>query len=209
MQERSSILNRIMKRIIAAVVLLFVMNAVSAQEETSAQTKGFKKENVFVGGGVNVGLSSGTFQIGVLPEVGYSVAQWLDAGLAFNINYFSIKPEYNYNVKQHTVSYGAGVFTRIYPVKFLFLQLQPELNWLTTKETDLNTGITGKYAENSSSVLGGIGYTNRIVGRSSFYVVLMMDLTKDINSPYRDYNGNADPVFRTGFNIYLHSNRNK
>jgi hypothetical protein len=199
-----------MKRIFAAIVLLFAITSVFAQEETLPENKGFKKERVFIGGGINVGFSSGTFQIGALPEIGYSVTNWLDAGLAFSANYYSIKPEYHPQyVKENSFSYGAGIFTRLYPVKFLFLQLQPELNWSSIKQTSPVTGVSGKYKFNSSSVLGGIGYSQRVVGQSNFYLLLMMDLMRDINSPYRDASGNADPIFRTGFNIYLHSNRNK
>jgi hypothetical protein len=199
-----------MKRIFAAVALLFIVISVSAQEEeTVPETKGFKKERVFFGGGINVGFSSGTFQIGVLPEVGYSVTNWLDAGLAFSANYYSIKPDFNFGVRQNTFAYGAGVFTRLYPVKFLFLQVQPELNWSSTKLTDPSTGNSGKYNYNSTSLLGGIGYSQRVIGQSNFYVLLMMDLMRDINSPYLDASGNPDPIFRTGFNIYLRSNRNR
>ena len=174
-------------------------------------THGFKKENIFIGGGLNLGFISNTFSIGLNPEVGYSVAQWLDAGLGFNINYASQRADfyYNGNIRQRNFSYGGGPFVRLYPVRFLFVQGQLEENWSKLNFKDYNTDLTGKYSYNSTSFLAGIGYTQRIIGQSSFYTLIAMDLMRDINSPYRDYNNSAIPIIRAGFDFYLRPSRKK
>jgi hypothetical protein len=203
------------KILIIAIAIVFVNN-LSAQRTVPTYTddegvKGFRKENIFIGGGLNLGFASNTFAVGLNPEIGYSVAQWLDAGLGFNINYASQRadPFYNNNVRQRNFSYGGGPFVRLYPVRFLFIQGQLEENWTTINVKDYNYGQTGKYKYNATSFIAGVGYTQRIIGQSSFYTLIAMDLMRDINSPYRDYNNAAIPIIRAGFDFYLRPKRKR
>ncbi|MGI8950450.1 MAG: hypothetical protein ACR2FN_02585 [Chitinophagaceae bacterium] len=174
-------------------------------------SKGFKKENVFIGGSLSVGFASDIFSVGGNPEIGYSIAQWLDAGIAINLNYSSERadPYYNYNVRTRSFNYGGGIFIRAYPVRFLFLELQPEENWIHQTQKDFNSGLQGSITVNSTSLIGGIGYTQRIVGQASFYTLIGIDLLNNIYSPYRDYNGAVVPIIRAGFDFYLHPSRRK
>ncbi len=173
--------------------------------------KGFKKENIFIGGGITLGFASNTFQIGASPEIGYSVAQWLDAGLGLNFNYASqsADPYYNGNVRYRNFNYGGGPFVRLFPLRFLFAQAQLEENWIKVNAKDYNTGISGENTYKSTSFIAGVGYTQRIVGQSSFYTMIGIDLMRDPNSPYRDYNNAAIPIIRAGFNFYLRPSRRK
>src|SRR3954470_21131054 len=90
--------------------------APSSDDASDEGKKGFKKENIFIGGGITLGFASNTFQIGGTPEMGYSIAQWLDAGLGFNVNYASQKADpdyyYNANTRYHSFNYGGGPFVR-------------------------------------------------------------------------------------------------
>lgn len=175
------------------------------------QPQGFKKENIFIGGGINLGFASNTFQAGISPEIGYTIAPWLDAGLGLNLNYYSERadPYYNDNVRYHNLNYGGGPFVRVYPVRFLFLQTQFEANWIKVNAKDYYTGYTTEGTFSSTSLIGGIGYTQRFVGQSSYYFLVGMDLLNDANSPYKDYNGSAIPIVRAGFNFYLRPSQKK
>ena len=169
--------------------------------------KGFRKENIFLGGSLALGYASYTFNIGATPEIGYTIAPWLDAGLAFNINYQTVSPNYyNGNTGVKTFNYGGGPFVRLYPINFLFLQGQFERNWLD-QNVDYGGGSKQSFKYQANSLLAGIGYSQRIIGQSSFYTVLMIDLMTDRNSPYRDYNNAAIPILRAGFNFYLRPSR--
>ncbi|MBS1729256.1 MAG: hypothetical protein JSS67_00615 [Bacteroidetes bacterium] len=171
---------------------------------TSTETsKGFQKENIFLGGGLNLGFGTGSFGVGLNPEVGYSIANWMDAGIAINASYQSINADYNYGYSQKSFNYGAGIFTRIYPIQFLFLQIQPEHNWSNNTLKDPSTNFSQKINFQSNSLLAGIGYANRIVGQGNFYTVIMIDLMSDLHSPYRDGYNHILPVIRAGFNFYL------
>ena len=202
------------KFLLSLLSFLFITAAFSQytpDDNSDDQPKGFRKENIFIGGGLNLGFISNIFQIGVSPEIGYSVAEWLDAGVGFNLNYSSERadPYYNGNVRYRNFNYGGGPFVRIYPIHFLFVQGQFEANWIKVNAKDYNTGYINEGTFGSTSLIGGIGYTQRIIGQSSYYFMVGMDLLNDINSPYRDYNGTAIPIVRGGFNIYLRPSRKK
>lgn len=165
-----------------------------------------------MGGSLSLGFGTGYFNIGGNPEIGYSFSEWIDAGIAFNLSYYSTK-YYDYNgysnSTQKSFNYGGGVFARVFPIRNLFLQVQPEYNWSHYTLTDNSTGTSQKstLTVSAPSILAGIGYAQRIVGQSSFYTVLMFDVNKDPNSPYRNYDGSFIPIIRAGFNIYLHPSR--
>ena len=170
---------------------------------------GFLKQNLFLGGSLGLGFGTDQFNIGVNPEIGYSLFRWLDAGVVLNFNYNSISADptgfYNPDVSEKQFVYGGGVFGRAFVLPFLFLTAQPEVNWISTTENYEGTG-GGTYKSNTSagSLLLGAGYSRRIIGQSSFYFALMFDVAGSPNSPYNDIYGHPLPVIRAGFDIYLH-----
>jgi hypothetical protein len=187
--------------------------APSPDDASDEGKKGFKKENIFIGGGITLGFASNTFQIGGTPEMGYSIAQWLDAGLGLNVNYASQKADpdyyYNANTRYHSFSYGGGPFVRLFPVRFLFLQAQLEQNWIKINTKNYSANYTDETTYQSTSLIAAIGYGQRLIGQSSFYTMIGLDLMRDPNSPYRDYNNAAIPIIRAGFDFYLRPSRRK
>ncbi len=169
-------------------------------------------DRVFVGGSIAAGFASYTFNVGANPEVGYSIAEWLDAGMVFNINYTSQRADpyyiYNQNTRYRAFNYGAGVFARIYPVRFLFVQLQPEQNWIHYSAKDYDNNLSSSSTVSASSFIAGIGYTQRTVGEGSYFFMIGLDLLNNLNSPYRDSYSHANiPIIRAGFDFYLHSKK--
>lgn len=167
---------------------------------------GFRKENLFLGGSLALGFGSYQFNVGASPEIGYSLNEWLDAGVVVNFNYNSIKadPYYDNNVRYRTFNYGAGVFGRAYVLPFLFLTAQPEYNWIKQNAKDMTYGETANFNTSAGSLLLGAGYGQRVIGQANFYIALMFDVAGSKNSPYNNFNGSPLPVIRGGFNIYLH-----
>jgi hypothetical protein len=169
---------------------------------------GFKKQNLFLGGSLGLGFGSYNFNIGVNPELGYSLNKWLDVGAVVNFNYNSMRADQNYmynaNISSKQFTYGGGVFGRAYVLPFLFLTAQPEFNWTSITEKDMSSEVQYRYDANAPSLLLGIGYGQRVVGQSGFYIALMFDAISNKNSPYNDVNGHPLPVLRAGFDFYLH-----
>ena len=198
------------------VLVLLVLGAAnnciaqsSSNEIDSIQHYGFDKHKLFAGGSLNLGYGGGsvsTFAIGALPEVGYSLREWLDLGVAFNINYYSGSEYagdsyYSPIPGYKATSYGAGIFARLHPIEDYFIQVQPEIDNYSIKQT--LSGITQKYFHTSTSYLVGIGWGRRIIGESSFFTTLMIDLGNEKNTPYKDAQGNVIPIIRTGLNFYF------
>jgi Autotransporter beta-domain len=180
------------------------INTYSGDDESFGN--GFKREHLFIGGNLGLGFGSYSFNAGISPEIGYSFAQWLDAGVLVNLNYNSIRADVNYNnnTRQRSFNYGAGVFARVYPLSFLFLQAGTEYNWIDYNLKYIPTGESASYKTNALSLLAGIGYGQRIVGRNNFHIAIMIDLLNNPQSPYRDGNGVVLPIIKTGFDFYLH-----
>lgn len=197
-----------MKKILL-LSLLFI-SAVSFAQDEKEKKKGYDPTNVFTGGSVSFSLSGGyyrSFLAGIHPHFGYTFAKWIDAAGVVNFEYYSQRDEFNN--KYHNTTYGIGAFTRIYPVQFLFIQAEPEYNFIALKY--LPTGsLSQKSNVSAPSLLLGAGYTSARSDKNSFaYLSLLFDVIKDINSPYVDGNGNILPVIRAGINIGLNRNRKR
>ncbi|MCW3113204.1 MAG: hypothetical protein JWR18_1600 [Segetibacter sp.] len=195
-----------MKQLFIVLSLISLTVSSFAQEEEEEKTHKFRRDNIFIGGAFGLGLSSGGFSAGVNPEIGYSITNWLDAGFSTNFNYNSYSAEYNNGYRQRSFNYGAGMFARVFPIKSVFLQVLPEYNRMNTTVKDMRASYPGdevKYKQEAPSLLLGIGYASREVGRSSFYTVIMMDAGNNENSPYIGYMGTKQPILRTGFTFYL------
>jgi hypothetical protein len=196
---------------LAVIVLMCTTYTLSAQETKAdeEESKGFRKENLFTGGSVSLSLGSGRFVGGLNPVLGYSITRWLDGGVVINYTYASAKSyqAFNDKLKQHV--YGGGVFTRIFPVKFIFLQGQAEYNFSNVRYTS-SLGVVEKYDDDGKSFLVGGGYTT---GRDPdaknpyFYVSILFDIGGDASSPYVDESGDPEPIYRAGINIPLFQGR--
>jgi hypothetical protein len=178
-------------------------------ENTEVKKSGFQKDKLFTGGSANVGFSSGSTMLGITPQLGYSLTNWLDAGITFNLNYISQRDYYSENKIRQT-TYGPGAFFRIFPVNFLFATAQYEYNMIHQKQISPNFP-TEKNSVNANSFLVGGGYAGgrERGGNSYYYISIMWDLYGDKYSPYVDNLGRSTPVIRAGYNIGLFQNRNK
>ena len=166
-------------------------------------------ENYFVGGSISFGLGgyNHEFVAGVHPHFGYILAKWIDVALALNFEYSSASDAY-YN-KYHTTTYGLGAFTRIYPVHFLFIQAEPEYNFIALKYIP-DQGDVQRLKVEAPSLLLGAGFVTEREDKNTFsYISVLLDVLKDPNSPYIDVNGSFIPVIRAGLNIGLRQKRKK
>jgi hypothetical protein len=191
-------------------------------QDDEENEKGFKKENLFTGGSVTFSFFNGQTLLGANPLFGYKLTDWADAGLAFNFLYSSARDYNEFNDKIRQTVYGPGVFTRLYPVSFLFVQGQFEHNFSTLKYIPAPGSIfytNAKSKSGANSLLLGAGFAQGRVGGSNtfYYISVLFDVLKNINSPYVNvtYNPNnpaqrritMTPVIRAGFNIGLFQGR--
>lgn len=192
-------------------------------EAQDNEEKGFKKENLFTGGSITVSFFNGQTLLGANPIFGYKLSDWVDAGLAFNFLYSGARDYYEFDDKIRQTVYGPGVFARLYPVKFLFVQGQFEHNFSTLKYIPAPAGnyIADKIKTGANSFLVGGGFAQgREKGSTSFfYISILFDVIKNINSPYVNVTYNPDnpsqqriemaPIIRAGVNIGLFQGRHR
>ncbi len=208
-----------MKQIILSMVLLgAITTSIFAQDEKEEQDKGFKKENLFTGGSITASFYTGGAILGVNPVFGYKLANWVDAGIAFNYTYQGARDNYVFNDKIRQNVYGPGAFVRLYPVRFFFLQGQFEHNFTHEKYID-DIGNVTKWQTDANSLLlgGGIAEGRQPGSNTFFYISLLVDVLKDQYSPYVNnvYDGSGNllrtdlvPIIRAGVNIALFQGKN-
>lgn len=192
------------KLIILTAAFLSITTTIFAQEQKEKTV--YEPSDWFTGGSVSLGIGNGSFNAGLHPHFGYTAAKWIDFGSVVNFEYQSQRD--GYNNKYRTTVYGLGAFTRIFPIHFLFIQAQPEYNFIAQKYIPYNAGATYKQTLHATSVLVGGGYTTSRSGKNSFtYLSILVDIVKDVNSPYVDGYGNLLPIIRAGINIGLNRKR--
>lgn len=170
------------------MAVLYVGTAFSQDEDSVAtkpkpvEKKGFKKENIFVGGNLGVQFGSYTF-VNVSPQVGYHFNKYFEAGAGVNLQYVSQKYEDQFGndfYKQSNYVFGGNLFARVFPVRPVFIQIQPEYNWINARLKYYNSNYpTEKYTAHTPSLLLGLGGSFEGV-----LVSLMYDVLQKPASPY-------------------------
>jgi hypothetical protein len=195
-----------MKKLILSLLLFSTTTTfLFAQDEKEEKPKGFK-ENLFTGGSISLAFYNSTFLVGGSPVFGYSIANWIDAGIVINYNYTSYRDVNTFDDKLHQSVYGGGVFTKLYPVRFLFAQAQFEHNFIRQKYILPGGGPTSTVTDNANSFLIGAGYTTGRFGKGGppfFYLAVLFDVSGNVNSPYTDGAGRTIPIIRGGIQVPL------
>jgi len=196
-----------MKKIITTALLVtLVLSGFAQSEEDSSEEKtgGFKKEYLFSGGSINLSFFSGVTVLGASPQLGYSVAKWLDAGVLFGYTYSSERDPYN-NDKYRQQIIGPGAFIRLFPINFLYASVEFQHNFILQTYVPGSGGPSSSYKVDANSLLVGAGYTSGRSYRNSpyYYFSVSVDLINNKNSPYTDRYNNLLPVVLAGFNIPL------
>ena len=125
-------------------ICLYAQDSVRVKEQQ--EPKKFDRSRLFVGG--NFGLSFGNYTwINISPQVGYRFSEYFAAGIGINGQYS--KEKTNYSSYSTTSTYGVAgmnLFGRFYPIRQVFAQLQPELNyiWGTYDNGNSKSSLNGK-----------------------------------------------------------------
>jgi hypothetical protein len=205
-----------MKKVVIFFAILSSFRSVQAQddERNSDEKKGgFKKENMFVGGNINLGFSNSSTVLGISPYVGYSINKYLDVAFSANVSYTSIRDYNEFGDKIRQTIYGPGAFVRVFPFRFVFAQAQYEFNFINYRYIPANNSqiyLPSRERLNASSLLIGGGYAGgrEGTGSSFYYFSVMWDVSRSTNSPYVDELRRALPVLRAGYNIALFQGKN-
>lgn len=149
-----------------------------AAEPIRVQPQGFvfDKSKLRIGANLGLSLSRNYTVFGLGPQVGYQFSDLFMAGAGIKYYYTKVRT-YDYEIKNNML--GTNLFGYFYPVRFLTVFVQPEINYIwsnlknrTTSETDTEKGFV------PSLVVGG----GLRLGRS--HITLNYDLAQNSRSPY-------------------------
>jgi hypothetical protein len=150
--------------------------------------------------GGNIGASFGDFTfVNLSPQVGYAFKPWLTAGAGINYIYNSFKiRDFNGNeVYRENFSYaGLNVFARAFPIKFIMLSAQPEINYSWGKLKYKTGNIPDQKLDGAFVpvlLLGG-GVVIPTGGRGGVLISLQYDVIQNERSPY-----GTQPFVNVGF----------
>jgi hypothetical protein len=204
-----------MKKIIIASLFMATSAAAFAQyrerdrereKEKDEKEESSFKENLFTGGSISLAFYNNTFLIGASPVFGYSVANWVDAGIVVNYTYTSYRDVNAFDDKLHQTVYGGGGFVKLYPVRFLFAQAQYEHNNIRQKYIPPGGGFNETARADANSFLIGGGYTTGREGKGGapfYYLAVLFDVSHNAYSPYTDAYGRSIPIIRAGLQVPL------
>lgn len=158
-----------MKKTVISFVLIFILGL-----SASAQ---FNKSNLTFGG--RLGLQFGDYTlINVAPQVGYNFTNYLNAGAGVSYSYYNQKSG-DKSLQEINSYLGLNVYAKFYPLPFIVVMAQPEINrvWHTLKYR--NTGSEFKENKMVPVFLVGAG-----VRMGPVTAMLQYDLVQDGYSPY-------------------------
>jgi hypothetical protein len=140
------------------------------------EKKGFDKSKLVFGG--DLGLQFGDYTvINISPQVGYNFSKYYTLGAGIGYTYLKDKYyDYNGYKRSYKSSYlGANIFGRLYPIDFIVLSVQPEINYMWRSYD----GYKENKAVPSVIVGGGLRLGNMMA-------MIQYDVVQDKNSPYSD-----------------------
>jgi hypothetical protein len=166
------------------VAVLFSFGSLSAQQFRGDVQKTPLKDRIYFGG--NFGLQFGTqTAIDINPICGYRFTPKFSAGIGVKYLYYKYKDRY---VSYETNVYGGSVFGRYELTESLFGYSEYEV---------INLPVFEPYERrvDVGSLFVGGGYSQRLGGRSSIFLMVLFNLNETSYSPY------DNPIFRMGVGV--------
>lgn len=150
---------------------------VTAQESLSdPSAPAFDKSKLRFGANLGLSISRSYTHLGVGPQIGYQFNDYFMAGVGISY-YYTKATTQDYVLKNNLVS--ANTFGFFYPVRFIVLHVQPEINYTRstlTYEAEGEQRITKGFVP---SVVAGAGLR---LGYS--HITLNYDLVQHTRSPH-------------------------
>ncbi|TAD82779.1 MAG: hypothetical protein EAY75_15860 [Bacteroidetes bacterium] len=172
----------------------------TAPADDEEEPKKFDPSKLVFGG--NIGATFGDFTfINLSPQVGYAFKPWITAGAGINYLYNSVRFR-NFNgdeVQRDNLSFaGLNLFTRVFPVKFIMLSVQPELNYSWGRTRYKVGNLPDQKLEGAfvPVFMVGAGVVVPSGGRGGMFISLQYDVVQNQRSPY----GNR-PFVNIGFTL--------
>lgn len=145
----------------------------------------------YYGGNAGISKNNDYLRISVEPMIGYNISSRFSSGIKAHYSYIKYDndaSDLSYN------NFGGSVFARYSPITNAYLH--SEFAYENYDQYVLNS-TTNKYENNRVWVpffLVGAGYKQPIGSNASLYAEVLVDLIRDKNSPFKNW----EPIFNVG-----------
>ncbi len=140
----------------------------------SGAGKRIDPNRMVLGGTFGMGFSRNYTAINISPQLGYAVSGFFTAGGGVSYNF------YHYGTSDLSLHYfGLNVYARFFPVRFLTLQIQPEIynKWGSERGLPIKSGLV-------PALLVGLGGTIPLSSNGGISIMLYYDVLQNAWSPY-------------------------
>ncbi len=166
-----------MKNFLVLLVTLFIANTAFSQIQIDDRSGYGIKDRGYLGIGLgNIGFGSSTFGnyfiIGVSPQAGYMINQYVSTGLAVDYQYTGYP-----QAKQHYTLYGGYPYLRFNIKKFF---IQTDYDWYSAQVAGLNDRKT------FNRMMLGAGYFSQGNNRGGVNFLVSYDMIYSVNSPWQN-----------------------
>lgn len=144
----------------------------------SRQVTVFDRSKLRFGANLGLSISRNYTNLGLGPQIGYQFNNYFMAGAGIQYYYTKARTNY-YEIKNNLL--GANVFGYFYPINFIAIFVQPEINYIWSTLTPRNTGNKTTDRGLVPSLVVGAGFR---LGRS--HITLNYDLVQHRNSHHPD-----------------------
>jgi hypothetical protein len=170
----------------------------SSTSKTNSNTpKTIKKDpldRIHIGGTLNGGFSNDYYFLTLAPKVSMDVTKWFVPGVSLAYMYAQ---ESGAN-RVTTNTYGAGVFTDFYPVKYVFGHVEYQHLWYNQKVK--GDGGSQKNTFDDNFLLMGVGAKVPIGTKMSAMASVLFNVLNNENSEYYMY---KNPIYSIGIEAGL------
>ena len=149
--------------------------SVTGNQTNKGDIPRFDRKKLRFGADLGLSLSRNYTRLGIGPQVGYQLNQYLLAGAGVKYYYTRTSTSY-YELRNNLL--GVNIFSYLYPTRFIALFAQPELNYVRSSMTEKSNGNEEKIRGMVPSLVVGGGLR---LGRS--HITLNYDLVQHVNSP--------------------------
>jgi hypothetical protein len=180
------------------LIFIFIGNfsAVAQSGSKSSSTSKVKTsplERIHIGGNLSGGVTNNSYFLTVAPRVSMEVTKWFVPG-ATVVYMYSQETGAN---KATTNTYGAGVFTDLYPIKYVFGHVEYQHLWYSRK-------ITGpesfKESADDDFLLMGAGVKVPIGNKMSAFASVLFNVLNNERSEKYMY---TNPIYSIGIDVGL------
>ncbi len=152
----------------------------TTNNKTQTAHSTFDKSKLRYGANLGLSLSRNYTSINIGPQLGYQLTNHFLIGAGVKYYYTKVRGyQYNTSTVYKNNLLGVNAFGYLYPVSFITIFAQPEINYLWSHYIDESTGDTRNSTGAVPSVLVGAGIR---LGRT--HLTLNYDLVQHVNSPY-------------------------